>query len=65
MLILISVFVLIITDVICEDVNVTPDITQNAVEIPLDKGVMVLGEDTFQRVIDDNPLVLVDFYAPW
>ena len=40
------------------DINTTPN-------IPLDKGVMILTDDSFQAVIDVSPLLLVDFYAPW
>jgi len=35
------------------------------VDIPLEDGVMVLGVDNFQQAIDANPMVLVEFYAPW
>ena len=41
------------------------DTDSGALDIALDKGVMVLGQDTLQTVIDSNSLVLVDFYAPW
>ena len=35
------------------------------VDIPLEDGVMVLGEDNFQAALDANSLILVEFYAPW
>ena len=57
MLILSSAFVLLFA-------HVNGDTIEEA-DIPLDKGVMVLGQETFQNVIDTNRLVLVDFYAPW
>jgi len=38
---------------------------KDATDIPLDKGVMVLGDESFKSVIASNTLVLVDFYAPW
>jgi len=34
-------------------------------EITLEDGVLVLGEENFQTAIDSNPLLLVEFYAPW
>jgi len=41
---------------------VTPGLAQ---EIPLEGGVMVLGEDNFQAALEANAMVLVEFYAPW
>jgi len=38
---------------------------EDITEITLDKGVMVLNKDNFQHVLDNNKLVIVDFYAPW
>merc|ERR1711892_1650697 len=35
------------------------------VDIPMEEGVMVLGNDNFQEALDANSLVLVEFYAPW
>ena len=27
--------------------------------------VVILGQDNFQGIIDDNEFVLVEFFAPW
>merc|ERR1719209_2903247 len=35
------------------------------VDISMEEGVLVLGQDNFQTAIDTNSLVLVEFYAPW
>ena len=51
-----SIIVILIANVAGDEVSVN---------VPLDKGVMVLGDDTLQSVLDSNSLVLVDFYAPW
>ena len=40
-------------------------LTMGEVDIPLEDGVMVLGEDNFQAALDANSLILVEFYAPW
>nr|XP_036222802.1 protein disulfide-isomerase-like [Bactrocera oleae] len=34
-------------------------------EVPNEDGVLVLTTANFKRVIEENDLVLVDFYAPW
>jgi protein disulfide isomerase len=36
-----------------------------AAEITKEKGVMVLTEDNFEQAIKENPMILVEFYAPW
>ena len=36
-----------------------------AVEIEEQDTVLVLTDDLFQRAIDENPFLLVKFYAPW
>merc|ERR1711892_1069405 len=35
------------------------------VDIPMEEGVMVLGNDNFQAALDANSMDLVEFYAPW
>jgi len=34
-------------------------------EIIEEDGVLVLGDDTLQSALEDNPYLLVEFYAPW
>jgi hypothetical protein len=36
-----------------------------AAEIPVEDGVLVLGEDNFGEAIKSNQNILVEFYAPW
>lgn len=33
--------------------------------IAVEDGVLVLTEDNFQTALESNPLLLVEFYAPW
>ena len=33
--------------------------------IAVEDGVLVLTEENFQSALDSNPLLLVEFYAPW
>lgn len=34
-------------------------------KIPEENGVLVLSEKNYQKAIDDNEFILVEFYAPW
>lgn len=34
-------------------------------KLQYEDSVLVLNEDNFDEVIQDNPVVLVEFYAPW
>ena len=40
-------------------------IETKSLEIEEQDTVLVLTDDIFQRAIDENPLLLIKFYAPW
>lgn len=36
-----------------------------ALDIPVEEGVLVLGDDNFDAAVKEYNNILVEFYAPW